>query len=650
MLITISVAFAVTESITTFTDGSTGQIIFNTTGNFTKYVRLPRYVEITHINMTLNPIANYSWYYKENNDSHWLYDDGGGVDLTNFSDGDWSTKLELPVGFYIYVNYTIPTQSTTNINIQIKWGGGTGTYTNISASTCLLSPLQLSYDYDGTLNVRCNKASGWATLNALSGTNDEIFYEDALWIWTRNSSYSSNQVSNLTIQVGDYDNNKEWNITDILSPSNISLNISSTSSALDMGECNCTNCSISGDYCIIPIYFHADGGILNYSNINFAYRYGLESCGTNQTLNLTVYDEEYPSEYRNATVYIVGEYWINESNKTSVNFSFSGHHSYSLCLYPDWLNVYADLYIPYSVVGGFTHRYYLVNVTLSNATTNISLYNFNTTSDISTLNSVIRQIISYNFLPDVYVKLLRYYPGIDTWRIVQMDKSDDFGQTTFHIIEQSVDYKFIFEYNGRTLSTTNPMKFICTPDITGSRICSLTFPLSISTATDTTTFTNDYGYDNETGIITVNFNEASGQPHTVWLTVLQKGTVDTILCNDSTYAASGTLSCNISGYTGTMQVFAYRQTLTLPFIMEWIVVPLATLYEATSAYRGDMIIWSTGLVMTTTIAGALITPPAALLGLLVGLIGVFTLKTIYIPISVFILALIIIFVAIPKAK
>lgn len=375
-----------------------------------------------------------------------------------------------------------------------------------------------------------------------------------------------------------------------------------------------------------------------------------ECVGTN-TSTLTIYFmEETGLYYINVSAEMNFDiYGVSLGNTTNYPINFSDRYNISLCR---TTNTTAQLsgYISYATDNGFTHRYYILNMSISNTTNYLYLYNFNSSSSISTLNGVTRYTTTYNFFPNVYVKLLRYYPATNSWRLVQMDKSDDFGQVVFHVIEQSTDYKFIFEYNYQTLSTTNPMKFICTPDITGARVCSLTFPLSVSTAADTTTFTSDYDYDNETGIITVNFNEASGTPHNVWLTVLQKGTVDTVICNNSAYGVSGSITCNISGYSGTMQVFAYRQTLTLPFIMQWIVVPLLSFYEEAAAYKGDMVFFSAGLIMTTTIAGALITPPAALLGILVGLIGVFTMKTVYLPISIFILAIIIIFIAIPKAR
>jgi len=69
-------------------------------------------------------------------------------------------------------------------------------------------------------------------------------------------------------------NTNMWNYTGVFNKSDNKTNDFSSvlNSALNNGKCDCTNCSISGSNCTIPITFHSDSnGVLEVSDINITY-------------------------------------------------------------------------------------------------------------------------------------------------------------------------------------------------------------------------------------------------------------------------------------------------------------------------------------------------------------------------------------------
>lgn len=348
------------------------------------------------------------------------------------------------------------------------------------------------------------------------------------------------------------------------------------------------------------------GGISNSTTLNFTFRH------------------ENNDERINVDVEMVFDIWVNDPTLfNTYSFNFTDTNNATICIYPYDMSFYTNTYIKYTHDTGFTHRYYLVSANLTNETSGLSLYNFNGTSGISDLKGTIRRSTSYAYFPNVYASLLRYYPSTHTWKIVQMDKSDDFGQIFFNVIEESQDYKVLFNYDLYQIEATESMKFICT-----SGLCELTFlmePHEAGTAATNLTYT--YSYDNDTGIITMTWNDPTGLTDEVRLYVAKQTASTSIgICNNSLASAAGSLTCNISSYDGTFIVKGFSSASPeTPFFMRWIEKLTTALHRLPTFPTMDGAIWAFGISLTI-VAFGLFSPFGAILAYLFSLVILIFLK------------------------
>lgn len=343
--------------------------------------------------------------------------------------------------------------------------------------------------------------------------------------------------------------------------------------------------------------------------------------GCNATVNATAINFYFLHENDLTYITVDGELVFEVYSQTlariNITFNFTDRTNYSVCIFPEWGNFSTDAYIKYTHNDGFTHRYYLVNATLDNGTELIDLFNFNYTSGVSQLRGVVRRQTTYGYFKDVYVKMLRYYPAENLWRVVQMDKSDDFGQVNFNIIERSQDYQYIFEYLQQVIYTTGNMKFACTDSI-----CELTFlaePSSSAEASGNLQYT--YTFNNDTGIITLTFSDVTGITDQVRMVVTRTTPSGEIpICNTALEASSGTLTCNVSAYTGSFVIKAYSASSPeTPFLLRMERILSSALSRLPTFSIQDGAIWSLGIAVTITLAGAF-SPFGALVAYIVSLV------------------------------
>lgn len=348
----------------------------------------------------------------------------------------------------------------------------------------------------------------------------------------------------------------------------------------------------------------------------------------NTSLNFTIYNEQYPSILETATVELEMLYWLDNQNK-SINKTFStqmaGKSGYLVCIESSDITLYTDLYMKYTVDDGFTHRYYLYNHTLTNVTQNIGIYNFNTTTDISNLKITARYSDNYLEYPNVLGKLQRRYPAEGVWRTVQMDQSGDSGLIFFNVEEEDTDYRIIFlTINNTVMKTTEDMKFVCT-----SGVCDVTFLLSEPSSSTTSLDLNlEYSYDNETGNVTVTWDEATGTSSTIRVLVTKDtATGVSTLCEETLTGAAGTIVCDLSAYSGA--AFLEIASSNSPFVLQeggWIDLVTAKLGKIVGVQESSF--WAF-IITLMLIGAALLSPVAAVMGavfamIVIGWLGIFT--------------------------
>lgn len=344
-----------------------------------------------------------------------------------------------------------------------------------------------------------------------------------------------------------------------------------------------------------------------------------------QNVRVTVYNEQLTNETINSTLEVSGTTWTAGNPRNAFNISLGGSYQYDLCFMTDGNStLYGDVYYKYTNPSGFTHRYYWVNRSfLSSGREILNLYNFNGTGGISDLKITLRDRSNYRYMPNIVVSLERYYVGTDTWRIVQMDESGDFGQIFFNIREEDTDYRlrFLDRPNVSYIEISNPMKFVC--DATR---CDLTWLLdALSATTITDNLTVSWSYLNDTGLIYVNWSDPTGEIQSIRDTISQETmTGQLIICDNTTNSPIGSDVCNISGRSGVIWI-RIRSTMSGGNVSEytdWLEVRPSALHTVVSQNEGAF--WAAG-IMITCLGMGLMSPVLAIIAMIAGLIFIYFL-------------------------
>lgn len=280
-----------------------------------------------------------------------------------------------------------------------------------------------------------------------------------------------------------------------------------------------------------------------------------DSCGagTYKTFNMTFFNEQVVSDKLVASAEYEISYW--GGNKAYVkNFSnnLTSKNSYVLCISLQNVTLYGDLTIKYNTTGGFTHYYILKNTSFTNETTNGYLYNWITTTGVSTLLATLRDQSTFVPQANIIVQMQRKYVGEGVWRTVQMFETGTYGEAIFHILEETTDYRFLVsDSDNHLLRTTDSNIFYCSAGLCEK---DLTFLPYTSSAADVT-LNIQHLYFNDTNIINTTFDNPAGTTVNVQNLVIKlTGDGELILCNQTIQASSGTFSCNIGVQTGTILV------------------------------------------------------------------------------------------------
>jgi len=139
-----------------------------------------------------------------------------------------------------------------------------------------------------------------------------------------NLNITTSYPSNLWLEVGTPDETREWNYTGEYSTTTKTNNLSAQmNSALNDGACNCTGCSLDGQYCSVPFIFHSDqGGKITTENVIMTYLTTYE-INTNAISYVNILELDEAVVYgKNATSYLADsvtyhEFAINDDTQTN---------------------------------------------------------------------------------------------------------------------------------------------------------------------------------------------------------------------------------------------------------------------------------------------------------------------------------------------
>lgn len=239
---------------------------------------------------------------------------------------------------------------------------------------------------------------------------------------------------------------------------------------------------------------------------------------------------------------------------------------------------------------GYTDRsfYLFQNSRLTNVTSVNTL--FSLPSDKATSFLFEFRDSSFNLYKNKYVALLRWYPNLNEYRVVDMGKTDDKGQSIMRVKVEDTDYRVaLYELNGTLIKLLSPVRFACLESP-----CSYTAIVQ-ETATDYTTFDNiqtSITYNNETGIWTFTWNDPSQASQTMSLNVYSlRGDAVDLICSSNSSSYTGVLTCNTSEYSGTLRAVAYRSASPSRPIAEKIVNTISHIFQNTTGLIFSFIIF-----------------------------------------------------------
>lgn len=153
---------------------------------------------------------------------------------------------------------------------------------------------------------------------------------------------------------------------------------------------------------------------------------------------------------------------LSEGSNVNFSFIFNGSNNYSLCISNstggDTFNYNAIM--EYYASGYENRKYYINNAVFDFVEDHVFLYLLNTSVSSDIIFSLFDE--TGTKIKGAYINILRYYPGEGVYRTVEIEKTDDNGQTLGKMRLADVFYKFIVSYEGAVKLDTEVQKMLST--------------------------------------------------------------------------------------------------------------------------------------------------------------------------------------------
>jgi len=235
-------------------------------------------------------------------------------------------------------------------------------------------------------------------------------------------------------------------------------------------------------------------------------------------------------------------------------------------------------------------RFYLFeNQTISNNTlTNHTLRDLRSSEQTSF--SLTFEDTSLNVYDNKYTALWRWYPNLNEYQVVEMGKTDEDGETVAHIETEDTDYRVgLYEPDGTLIKLGDPIRFLCT-----TNPCTFTLRVDAEDTDYTSIFgvqaTLDYNISQK--YFTLVYNDPSQKTSNMQLLVTREsGTNSLVICNVSSSAYTGVLTCNASAYTGIFKAVAYRSASPATVIAQKIVSTTNSIFKSGLGLFISIILW-----------------------------------------------------------
>ena len=355
---------------------------------------------------------------------------------------------------------------------------------------------------------------------------------------------------------------------------------------------------------------------------------GACTTGLSKVMNFSFANEMNLTTLENVTIRYNFKYGI--SNTTgAVTYGDLTATELSVCLNTTESSYYNIGYgeVEYELNGYTARRYYVFDGTrVTNVTTENTLYLL---PDADSTSFLI-EVQDSTQVPYVgrYTTLLRWYPSLNEYIVVEMGKTDDKGQTVKKVKVEDADYRIgIYETDGTLIYLASPIRMVCL-----TSPCSYTLTVkseSTYTFDEVLKIQADISYAD--GIFTLTYNDPSQNTENMELRVYQIGgsASDNQICSSNGTSFTGILTCDVSAYSGTLKAVAYRSASPTYPVSTLIVDTLTTVFQGTFGLFIQFII-SVVLVF----AGIISPVVGIILGVLSLAVGLFLFHTITYPVFI----------------
>ncbi len=509
-------------------------------------------------NRTLTP-AEITQLYNEGNGI--TYGGGSGFQINLTSPADDATLLDTEVDFGCYVTSTNP---LINVSLYINGiinetntSGINNTYYNFTKTMSL-----------GSYNWSCGAFDNLNTSSVANAFNFEI----------KSFVTNSETYSNSTTE-GNYET-FIINITAVagyqISSGNLIYNGVGYTGIVDTS--NAPTYVITRSFVIPDVA--ADSNLTFYWNVTLSdvgndvstshnqtvYSLSIDNCGANTNIifNFTLKDEDnqFVINASNKSSIIEVDLNLYSSDRSALILNYSTNYSnlsYGAMCFSVNLSLgeeYSlDGEIKYSGTDYATEYYNLQNYNLTNSTINqnVTLYDL-----LSSNNQPFK--ITYkdsSFIPvsDALIQIQRKYISEGAFKIVEIPKTNFYGQTIANLVLNNIVYTFVVIKNGQTLATFTNQRVVCqNPTIyeCAIELNSFSSGITVTNFSSASDFFYNLAFNKTTRVASADFVIPSGTILPVSLNVTEENAIGTYACSDILISSAGTLSCTIPSSMGNI--------------------------------------------------------------------------------------------------
>lgn len=504
-----------------------------------------------------------------------------------------STSYFAPTNYTFSIDATAPTIALNSPSLYNYSKVGDILQINFTATDSHLD--KVWYDYNGTNITIAGATSGVVSSINISATSDKdiiVYANDTVGNLNYTTfSWNYNVFNNyITYDASAYETAEETFVFSglynypTISNLNLYLNYNGVSypatESLDAGTLNAT--------VVLNIPEGAGSKIFNWTIEVVGAGYNLTSQSLTQTVlsmpNITIATNNcsaglYPAFYftfadeQNLTALSADvDYNIQYSASADgllryIYGNLTGVNNFTICINSSFSNYYVRSgEIQYDAANYAARKFYIFqNTRLTNNTVNDTLYLL--PASVATafkVNAISSTVLAY---ADYYIGLLRWYPSLNQYYVVDMGKTDENGDASIYVKTQDADYRLaLYEKDGSLIKLVNSTRFVCQ-----SYPCTYNIIVT-STETDLTTFLNvetAITYDPDTKVFTFTWNDPSQDTDSMNFTVWKDGAVNsTVICSQTVNSFTGILTCNVTGYTGTVRAEAWRTASPMKLIAQ----------------------------------------------------------------------------------